>query len=49
MVYDVDIVRVPEQTLVTLRRRGPMSEIGARMAPAARAGRRGRALARRSR
>jgi len=32
MIYDVDIVRVPEQTLVTLRRRGPISEIGARMA-----------------
>jgi effector-binding domain-containing protein len=32
MVYDVDIVRVPEQTMITLRRRGPIGEIGARMA-----------------
>jgi len=32
MVYDVDIVRVPEQTVITLRRRGPIAEMGARMA-----------------
>jgi effector-binding domain-containing protein len=32
MVYDVDIVRVPEQTLVSLRERGPVADIGARMA-----------------
>jgi len=32
MVYDVDIARVPEQTLLTLRARGPIAGIGARMA-----------------
>jgi effector-binding domain-containing protein len=32
MRYDVDIARVPEQTIVTLRARGPLAEIGARMA-----------------
>ena len=32
MVYDVDIVRVPEQALVTLRQRGTIADIGARMA-----------------
>ena len=31
MIYDVDIVAVPEQAVVCLRRRGPLSEIGARM------------------
>jgi effector-binding domain-containing protein len=29
--YDVDIVAVPEQAVICLRRRGPLSEIGARM------------------
>ena len=32
MVYDVDIVRVPEQSIAALRERGPLAEIGARMA-----------------
>ena len=32
MTYDVDIVHVPEQTLFTLRERGPIRDIGARMA-----------------
>jgi effector-binding domain-containing protein len=32
MIYDVDIARVPEQTLLTLRARGPIAGIGARMA-----------------
>jgi effector-binding domain-containing protein len=32
VIYDVDILRVPEQTLATLRERGPVAEIGARMA-----------------
>ena len=32
MTYDVDIARVPEQTLLTLRERGPIAGIGARMA-----------------
>ena len=31
MIYDVDIVAVPEQAVVCLRRRGPLSELGARM------------------
>jgi effector-binding domain-containing protein len=31
LIYDVDIVAVPEQAVVCLRRRGPLSEIGARM------------------
>lgn len=31
MIYDVDIVAVPEQAVVCLRRRGPLREIGARM------------------
>jgi effector-binding domain-containing protein len=31
MIYDVDIVAVPEQAVVCLCRRGPLSEIGARM------------------
>ena len=31
VIYDVDIVAVPEQAVVSLRRRGPLSEIGARM------------------
>jgi DNA gyrase inhibitor GyrI len=31
LIYDVDIVAVPEQAVVCLRRRGPPSEIGARM------------------
>jgi len=31
VIYDVDIVTVPEQAVVCLRRRGPLSEIGARM------------------
>ncbi len=31
MIYDVDIVTVPEQAVLCLRRRGPLSEIGARM------------------
>lgn len=31
MIYDVDIVHVPEQTLVTLRERGPIAAIGVRM------------------
>ena len=30
MIYDVDIVAVPEQAVVCLRRRGPLSAIGAR-------------------
>lgn len=32
MIYDVDIVRVPEQTVAAMRERGPLPEIGARMA-----------------
>lgn len=32
MIYDVDIVRVPEQTVVTLTVHGPVALIGARMA-----------------
>ena len=31
MIYDVDIVAVPEQAVLSLRRRGPLNEIGARM------------------
>src|SRR5450759_1179631 len=31
VIYDVDIVAVPEQAVVCLRRRGPLREIGARM------------------
>ena len=31
MIYDVDMVTVPEQAVLCLRRRGPLSEIGARM------------------
>ena len=31
MIYDVDIVAVPEQAVVCLRRRGPLGEIGSRM------------------
>jgi len=31
VIYDVDIVAVPAQAAVCLRRRGPLSEIGARM------------------
>ena len=31
MIYDVNIVAVPEQAVVCLRRRGPLSEIGARL------------------
>jgi effector-binding domain-containing protein len=31
LIYEVDIVAVPEQAVVCLRRRGPLSEIGARM------------------
>jgi DNA gyrase inhibitor GyrI len=29
VIYDVDIVAVPEQAVVCLRRRGPLREIGA--------------------
>jgi effector-binding domain-containing protein len=32
MIYDVDIARVPEQGLLALRARGPITEIGSRMA-----------------
>lgn len=32
MIYDVDIVRVPEQTIAALRERGPVAEMGQRMA-----------------
>lgn len=32
MIYDVDIVRVPEQTVAALREGGPIADIGARMA-----------------
>lgn len=32
MRYDVDIVAVPEQAVAALRARGPVAEIGARMA-----------------
>lgn len=32
MHYDVDIARVPEQTVVALRERGPIRDIGSRMA-----------------
>jgi effector-binding domain-containing protein len=32
MLYDVDIVRVPEQTVAALRATAPIAEIGARMA-----------------
>jgi effector-binding domain-containing protein len=31
VTYDVDIVAVPEQAVLCLRRRGPLREIGARM------------------
>jgi DNA gyrase inhibitor GyrI len=31
VINDVDIVAVPEQAVVCLRRRGPLSEIGARV------------------
>ena len=31
MIYDVDIVAVPAQAVLCLRRRGPLSEIGARL------------------
>ena len=31
MIYDIDIVAVPEQTVVCLRRREPLNEIGARL------------------
>jgi len=31
MIYDVDIVSVPEQTVAAMRERGPLAEIGARM------------------
>ena len=31
MIYDVDVVAVPEQAVICLRRRGPLREIGARM------------------
>lgn len=31
MVYDVDIVAVPEQAVLCLRRRGPLKDIGRRM------------------
>lgn len=31
MRYDVDVVEVPEQAVVSLRRRGPLAEVGARM------------------
>ena len=32
MKYDVDVVAVPEQTVAALRERGPIGEIGTRMA-----------------
>jgi effector-binding domain-containing protein len=32
MIYDVDIATVPEQGVIALRARGPITEIGARMA-----------------
>ena len=32
MIYDVDIVAVPEQAVLSLRGRGPLGEIGQRMA-----------------
>ncbi len=31
MSYDVDVVEVPQQAVVSLRRRGPLAEVGARM------------------
>jgi len=31
VIYDVDIIAVPEQAVVCVRRRGPLSEIGSRM------------------
>lgn len=32
MIYDVDIVAVPEQAVLSLRGRGPLAEVGRRMA-----------------
>ncbi len=31
MIYDVDVVAVPEQAIVSLRERGPLKDIGRRM------------------
>ena len=32
MIYDVDIVAVPEEAVISLRGRGPLADVGRRMA-----------------